>query len=356
MVKISAESMEYYDESEVEVPEQSAENTKVDFRDPIRRLGFVQLEHIIGLDIDLSDGAYRTLAILHFFSQQKDRAWPSIKLLADLRGKSQRAVTEHIAELAKKGLITRERRMSTSSMTYIEELPEEYVQAAMKFLEKRDKQKTARKSGRKLLVRQAENCLKRITTEEEPNEQEPSFKSPADNSYPQPVDNYVETLAEESGDLETLFRAEEESPGIVVQRVDGKVPLTPEEAAKKRIEQAMAEFAETGGNAGVSDPKEQKALWVREVASKISSVLGYRAVTKDCLTVAGRLWGRNFKKYDDSTATEAEILGRLDFYIQSGEYKNKNKVNPYLVPRILENDFARAPDQDDTATGLVISV
>ena len=147
----------------VETTEQEVE---VSFKNPIRELGFAQIEHVIGLDVELSDGAYRTLSILHYFWQQKKRAFPSLETLAKLRGKSSRTISEHLAELEEKGIITRARRMGTSSMTYLEDLPQEYIDAAQSILTER-MQKTARKTGRKLPVAQEENFSLRITREEE---------------------------------------------------------------------------------------------------------------------------------------------------------------------------------------------
>lgn len=140
---------------------------EVSFRNPVRELGFAQIEHIIGLDVDLSDGAYRTLAILHYFWQQKKRAYPSLETLAKLRGKSQRTISEHLAELEEKGIISRARRMGTSSLTFLEELPQSYTEAAAAILEERAFRKIARKSGRKLPVGAEENFSQRITREEE---------------------------------------------------------------------------------------------------------------------------------------------------------------------------------------------
>jgi DNA-binding transcriptional ArsR family regulator len=134
------------------VNEPESAEVEVSFKNPVRELGFAQIEHIIGLDVDLSDGAYRTLSILHYFWQQKKRAFPSLETLAKLRGKSERTVSEHLAELTEKGIISRARRMGTSSMTYLEDLPQSYAEAATAILEERALRKTARKTGRKLPV------------------------------------------------------------------------------------------------------------------------------------------------------------------------------------------------------------
>lgn len=155
------------------VDNSDAKEEEVVFKNPIRELGFAQIEHIIGLDTDLSDGAYRTLSILHYFWQQKKSAYPSIETLAKLRGKSERTISEHLAELETKQIITRARRMGTSSMTYLEDLPQEYKDAAAAILTER-MQKTARKTGRKLHVVDAENFQQRITREEEQEKKSPA--------------------------------------------------------------------------------------------------------------------------------------------------------------------------------------
>lgn len=160
--------------------------TEVSFKNPVRELGFAQIEHIVGLDVTLSDGAYRTLAILHYFWQQKKSAYPGLDTLAKLRGKSERTVSEHLAELTEKGIISRSRRMGTSSMTYLEDLPQEYADAATAILTERMR-KTARKTGRKLPVEAEENFQQRITREEEQvvgNTTPPNGKEPIEQASP----------------------------------------------------------------------------------------------------------------------------------------------------------------------------
>ncbi len=144
MTKTQAEMREDdYIESEEEEKEQ------VVYRNPVRELGFAQIEHVIGLDKGLSDGAYRTLSILHFFWRQRNMAWPSLETLCKLRGKKHTAISAHLAELQTRGIITRERRYSRSSITWLEDLPDEYYRAAENFLHQRDIRKNGRQSSEK---------------------------------------------------------------------------------------------------------------------------------------------------------------------------------------------------------------
>jgi hypothetical protein len=149
--------------------------TEVSYKNPVRELGFAQIEHIIGLDTDLSDGAYRTLAILHYFWQQKKRAYPSLATLATLRGKDEKTVRRHLAELTDKGIISRQFRMGTSSVTWLEDLPQEYQDAASDILTLRKikKDKNAHPSQKcpggvsKMSRGGVKNVQQRITTKEE---------------------------------------------------------------------------------------------------------------------------------------------------------------------------------------------
>lgn len=127
---------------------QSASNNsiRVAHRDLIREVGFAQIEHVVTLDADLSDGAYRTLAILHFYWQQKSSCFPSVETLAKDRGVNRQTITRHLKELAraKFKLITRSRRFNDSSMTYLEPLSKRYREIAKKILAARADRKAER--------------------------------------------------------------------------------------------------------------------------------------------------------------------------------------------------------------------
>jgi DNA-binding transcriptional ArsR family regulator len=111
----------------------------VEYRDPIKELGWAKIEHIITLDTDLSDGAYRTYAMLLYYWQRKNTTWVGVDTLADVRGVTESTIRKHIAELKDAGLISRQRRMGKSSLTYIEDLPEKYSDDAEKILTNRRK-------------------------------------------------------------------------------------------------------------------------------------------------------------------------------------------------------------------------
>lgn len=148
---------------------------EIEHRNPVRELGFAQIEHVITLDKNLSDGAYRTLGILHYFWQQKTSAYPSVETLADLRGVTVTTISRHLAELTDRKIISRERRVGTSSITYLEDLPQEYHDAATSILQKRRDNKNAKiakMSGPTLQKSQIQpdtNVTERRTIEEKPN-------------------------------------------------------------------------------------------------------------------------------------------------------------------------------------------
>lgn len=133
------------------------------YKDPVKELGFAKIDHIITLDRELSDGAYRTYALLIFHAQQKGLSWVGVDTMAELRGVSEATISSHLSELSDMGLISRKRRMGRSSLTYIEDLPEKYPLMAGVILEARkDKniKKTLGKSSRKLDVSPQENLMR----------------------------------------------------------------------------------------------------------------------------------------------------------------------------------------------------
>lgn len=135
MAKImSEEQTEYIAKS---LDDGDIETRAVEHRNPSEQLGFASMPHIIGLDTKLSDGAYRTYGILKYFSQRHEWAIPSVETLAVLRGVTEPTIKRHLKELIDRKLIGRSRRMGTSSITYIEEIPKEYLDAARAILEKR---------------------------------------------------------------------------------------------------------------------------------------------------------------------------------------------------------------------------
>jgi len=102
------------------VKEESSEN--VVFRNPVQKFGFAQMAHLMGIDPELSDGAYRTYARYIKYAQQKGQCFPGAERMARDRKKTRVTISRHTAELVRLGYITRERRLGTSSMTYIEDV------------------------------------------------------------------------------------------------------------------------------------------------------------------------------------------------------------------------------------------
>ena len=99
---------------------------EIRFRRQIEEAGYSILYHVLTLDVELSDQAFRLYSLLLKYAQQKDHAWPGIPRLAENLGKSQRSIERAIAELVKKGIISRQRRFGTSTITWIEDLNEVY--------------------------------------------------------------------------------------------------------------------------------------------------------------------------------------------------------------------------------------
>ena len=99
---------------------------QVQFRRRADQLGFAQLYHIIALDTEISDGEYRTYALLLKYAQQDPNTYVGLERLAEDRGKHFVTISRHLTELAKRGLISRQRRVGTSSLTWIEDVNEVY--------------------------------------------------------------------------------------------------------------------------------------------------------------------------------------------------------------------------------------
>ena len=96
------------------------------FRRPVHALGFAMIYHVLTLDRELSDGAFRLYALLLKYARQKDACWPGLERLAEDLGKGVPTVKRRLAELVDRGLVTRERRFMRSSVTWIEDLEEAY--------------------------------------------------------------------------------------------------------------------------------------------------------------------------------------------------------------------------------------
>ncbi len=117
--------------------EEIQESSSPEYKNPIRQLGFAMIEHVLTFDETISDGAYRTYAVLVYHCQKKKEMWAGIELLAKERRLSQSEIKSHLKELEDAGLIERKRRMGQSSMTYLQDLPKKYEEAAEIILKKR---------------------------------------------------------------------------------------------------------------------------------------------------------------------------------------------------------------------------
>lgn len=58
-------------------------------------------------------------ALLKMYAHQKDNCWPGVARLAENIGKTEDTASRHLAELEKRGLIVRKRRMGRSSVTWL---------------------------------------------------------------------------------------------------------------------------------------------------------------------------------------------------------------------------------------------
>jgi predicted transcriptional regulator len=106
--------------------ETSMPNDEIRFRRRIEEAGYSILYHVLTLDGELSDPAFRLYSLLLKYAQQKDYAYPGVKRLAEDLGKSEKSVKRALAELGRRGLISRQRRFGTSTITYIEDPNEVY--------------------------------------------------------------------------------------------------------------------------------------------------------------------------------------------------------------------------------------
>ena len=96
-------------------------NDEIRFRRRIEEAGYSILYHVLTLDGELSDQAFRLYSLLLEYAQQGGKAWPGVERLAENLGKSKKSVKRALAELRRRGLISRQRRFGTSTITYIED-------------------------------------------------------------------------------------------------------------------------------------------------------------------------------------------------------------------------------------------
>ena len=106
--------------TEIERPERIA------YRNPIKRLGWAQVYHVLTLDTDLSDGAFRLYSLLLKYARQAGSCYPGIERMSLDLDRGKRTVARHLSELVERGLVTREQRAGTSAITYVEDLETVY--------------------------------------------------------------------------------------------------------------------------------------------------------------------------------------------------------------------------------------
>ena len=114
------------------------------YRDPIEALGFAKVSHVLTHFNELSDGAFRLYCLLLKYAQQSEQCWPGEERLAEDLGTSRPTIARRFAELAELRLITRERRVGTSSITWIEPLEtcENLLPVVSKMIQRRIKNDT----------------------------------------------------------------------------------------------------------------------------------------------------------------------------------------------------------------------
>ena len=94
---------------------------QIQYRNPVKSAGWATAYHAMTLDDRISDGAYRLFMVYEMHAQQKDSCFPGRKRLAAMLKCSEPTISRYNTELENAGYITRQRRIGTSSMTYIED-------------------------------------------------------------------------------------------------------------------------------------------------------------------------------------------------------------------------------------------
>jgi hypothetical protein len=97
------------------------------FRNPVKRKGWAQVYHVLTMDEELSDGAFRLYVLLLKYAQQRGGCWPGRERLARDLGTTTRTIDRRLAELIERGLITRVQRVNQTAMTWIEDLEDVYA-------------------------------------------------------------------------------------------------------------------------------------------------------------------------------------------------------------------------------------
>lgn len=94
---------------------------RVEYRNPVKRLGWSPVYHVIVYDKRVSSGAKNLYGAYLSHALGKNIAWPGRERMANLLDTSVATISRWNTELEEAGYITRVRRLGTSSITYIED-------------------------------------------------------------------------------------------------------------------------------------------------------------------------------------------------------------------------------------------
>lgn len=160
---------------------------EVRFRNSVKQIGFAQIEHIMTLDPELSDGAYRTFALYLKYAHQKGACWPGISRIAKERSKTENTVSRYNSELVRLGYITRQRRTGKTTLTIIEDVDQI---SRLQPLIYREQQRI--KNARSNLAKMQGPTLQKSNAEEESSKKKKKKKSTGEDPRPPAVDVYRE--------------------------------------------------------------------------------------------------------------------------------------------------------------------
>lgn len=91
---------------------------KLKQEDKLNKPSFTQVDSLWINDTNLSDGAFKTLVVLKSFDYGTNKIFPSIKTIAQKRGKTITCINNHLKELRKKSYISTQRRGYSESNLY----------------------------------------------------------------------------------------------------------------------------------------------------------------------------------------------------------------------------------------------
>lgn len=253
-MKVMSEKRAEYIAESLNEKEEDDSPQQTTYRDPVKQLGWAHVEHILTFDTDLSDGAYRTYALLLSYTHQSKKAWVSVATLAKVRGVKESTLRSYLSELKDKGLISRQRRMGRSAITYIEDLPYSYTQSAFKILQ--DRQNKRDNTASTIAI----EPLPKPRSEEESIEEE-SKKNSADSKTESAISPNEQTAEEQFNAMPSA-----------------SVGMQPLEAL----------------SSAVADPQESKAKYKKVVSAWFADVLSHQYPTSSDKAAAGQCFDLHF--------------------------------------------------------------